>query len=156
MPANNFAIMPSINCINLIKKFEGCNLHAYVDPGSGNKPITIGYGSTVYQNYSSILLGQSITQDVAESLLLWDVNNKAKGLNLVSPLLQCRLDAIVSFTYNVGLSAWNTSHLKQMIMVYPADPNIRMEFMKWIHAGAVVMPGLVTRRTAEASMYFSV
>lgn len=62
MPANNFAIMPSINCINLIKKFEGCNLHAYVDPGSGNKPITIGYGSTVYQNNSSILLGQTIPQ----------------------------------------------------------------------------------------------
>lgn len=154
MSTNTFAIMPSISCINLIKKFEGCNLHAYVDPGSGNKPITIGYGSTVYQNNSSILLGQTISQDEAESLLLWDVDNKAKGLNLVSPLLQCRLDAIVSFTYNVGLSAWNTSHLKQMIIANPADPNIRMEFMKWVHAGAVVMQGLVTRRTAEANLYF--
>lgn len=154
MPANTLSVMPSINCINLIKKFEGCNLHAYVDPGSGNLPITIGYGSTVYQNNLHVFLGQTISQDDAESLLLWDVNNKAKELNLVSPLLQCRLDAVVSFTYNVGLSAWNTSHLKQMIIANPADPYIRIEFMKWVHAGAVVMQGLVKRRTAEANLYF--
>ena len=155
MLTNTLASMPSINCINLIKKYEGCKLNAYVDPGSGNLPITIGYGSTLYQNNLRVFIGQSITQDMAESLLLWDVDNKARGLNLLSPLLQCRLDAVVSFTYNVGLSAWNTSHLKQMIMVNPADPNIRTEFMKWIHAGAVVMPGLITRRTAEANLYFS-
>ncbi|HYX19157.1 MAG TPA: lysin, partial [Nostoc sp.] len=30
----------------LIKEFEGCNLHAYPDPRTGGKPITIGWGAT--------------------------------------------------------------------------------------------------------------
>jgi GH24 family phage-related lysozyme (muramidase) len=28
--------------------------------------------------------------------------------------------------------------------------------MKWVYAGGVVLPGLVTRRKAEADLYFSV
>ena len=32
--------------IALIKKFEGCRLTAYPDPGTGDAPWTIGYGWT--------------------------------------------------------------------------------------------------------------
>ena len=134
--------LPSINCLNLIKAFEGCILKAYVDPGSGNLPITIGYGSTLYQNGMKIFLGQTITQDVANSLLLWEVNKKAHELQLPFALLQCRLDAIVSFAYNLGIGAWNGSNLKLKIIANPADPSIRDEFMKWVRAGNTKMPGL--------------
>ena len=47
--------LPSINCLNLIKEFKGCKLKAYIDPGSGNLPITIGYGSTLYENGSQVV-----------------------------------------------------------------------------------------------------
>ena len=32
--------------LNLIKRFEGCRLKAYPDPGSRGAPWTIGYGHT--------------------------------------------------------------------------------------------------------------
>ncbi|HID1023608.1 TPA: glycoside hydrolase family protein, partial [Klebsiella michiganensis] len=36
----------SNNGIALIKRFEGCRLTAYPDPGTGGAPWTIGYGWT--------------------------------------------------------------------------------------------------------------
>lgn len=157
MPTTNSPsiLSPSINCINLIKRYEGCKLNAYVDPGSGNLPITIGYGSTLYQNGLKIFMGQTITQDVADTLLMWEVDSKAQGLQLPVSVLQCRFDAIVSFAYNLGLSAWLSSTLKIKVLANPADPTIRAEFMKWVHAGGAIMPGLVKRRSAEADLYFS-
>ena len=34
------------------------------------------------------------------------------------------------------------------------DETIRAEFMKWTKGGGKVLKGLVTRRTAEADLYF--
>jgi lysozyme len=41
------------------------------------------------------------------------------------------------------------------LKVDPDDPEIRNEFNRWIHGGGKVLPGLVTRRKAEADLYFS-
>jgi lysozyme len=45
--------------------------------------------------------------------------------------------------------------LLKKLKVNPNDPAIRDEFMKWVYGGGVVLPGLVTRRKAEADLYFS-
>jgi lysozyme len=39
-------LTPSRACLTLIKRFEGCVLEAYPDPGTGNDPWTVGWGST--------------------------------------------------------------------------------------------------------------
>ena len=36
----------SLECLALIKHFEGCRLRSYPDPGSGAQPFTIGFGAT--------------------------------------------------------------------------------------------------------------
>jgi hypothetical protein len=56
--------------IPLIKKFEGCYLKAYPDPRTGNLPITIGWGSTKKRDGSNWKLGESITQQEADDLLM--------------------------------------------------------------------------------------
>jgi lysozyme len=37
----------------------------------------------------------------------------------------------------------------------PNDPTIRAEFNKWTKAGGKTLRGLVTRRNAEADLYFT-
>ena len=65
--------------IDLIKEFEGCNLNAYKDPLSGGLPITIGYGSTRRKDGTLFLLGQKITQQEADDLLIYQLQNLHHG-----------------------------------------------------------------------------
>jgi lysozyme len=45
--------------------------------------------------------------------------------------------------------------LLKKVNANPNDPTIRNEFMRWTRAGGKVLKGLVTRREAEANLYFS-
>ncbi|NDC31802.1 MAG: lysozyme, partial [Bacteroidetes bacterium] len=56
-----------IRGLRLIKKFEGCKLTAYTCPAG---LVTIGYGNTFYKDGSKIKLGDKITQQQAEDLLM--------------------------------------------------------------------------------------
>ena len=44
--------------------------------------------------------------------------------------------------------------LRSLVNKNPNDATIRAEFMKWTKAGGRTLKGLVTRRTAEADLYF--
>jgi GH24 family phage-related lysozyme (muramidase) len=56
--------------IELIKTFEGCRLVAYPDPHTGAEPITIGWGSTRDLQNRPFRLGDRITQQQADELLI--------------------------------------------------------------------------------------
>jgi GH24 family phage-related lysozyme (muramidase) len=58
----------------------------------------------------------------------------------------------VSFTYNEGAGRLQTSTLLKVLNAgkYEAVP---AEFMKWVFGGGVKLPGLVTRRAAEAALF---
>src|SRR5690554_3647370 len=47
--------------IALIKRWEGCKLTAYPDPGTGGKPWTIGWGTTRIDG-RAVRPGETITQ----------------------------------------------------------------------------------------------
>ena len=139
--------------INLIKKFEGLRLIAYKPVGS-EKYYTIGYG-----HYGSdIMKGQKITEKQAEEFLRKDLqyfeNEVTKSLK-GKVMLQHKFDALVSFTYNVGVGNFNRSTLLKKVQDNPADITIRQEFEKWNKAGGKVLFGLKRRRKAEADLYFS-
>lgn len=70
-------------------------------------------------------------------------------------LRQQQFDALVSFTYNIGTSAFSTSTLLKKVRVWPDDPTIRDEFMRWVYVNGQVNQGLVNRREKEADFYFS-
>ena len=138
----------------IIRKFEGLKLTAYLCPAN---VWTIGYGSTFYENGSKVRQGDKITLDRADKLLLEMVKRfeiSVRGL-VKSKINDNQLGALTSFAFNVGVGALNKSTLLRKVNANPNDPTIRNEFMRWTRGGGKVLKGLVTRRDAEANLYFS-
>ncbi len=82
--------------IELIKKFEGCELEAYQDSVG---VWTIGYGHT-----KDVKKGDSINRDEAEHLLQEELPEYEGYINdlVTVPLNQCQFDALVCWVYNIG------------------------------------------------------
>lgn len=139
--------------IDLIKKFEGCRLNAYLCPAS---VWTIGYGSTFYEDDEKVREGQIITQDKANELLLDTLGQYEQFVNANTrdDINQNQFDALVDFAYNCGNANLKSSTLLKKVNVNPQDKTIKDEFMKWTHGGGVVLNGLVRRRSEESELYF--
>ena len=143
--------------VDLIKQFEGLELKAYVDPATGNEPITIGYGTTIYPNGKKVLIGDVCTAEQAEEYLAYDLN---KFSNKVQPLVKSMVNdnqfgAVTSFAYNCGLGNLKSSTLLKMVNNNPNDKEIDKQFMRWNKAAGKVMNGLTRRRAAESKLYFT-
>lgn len=142
--------------IALIKKFEGCRLTAYPDPGTGGAPWTIGYGWTFLVDGKPIKPGMTINQATADRLLKTGlVSYENAVLKLVRiKLNQNQFDALVSFAYNVGTLALSTSTL--LMKLNAGDINSAAnEFLRWNKAGGRVLPGLIRRREAERALFLA-
>ena len=136
--------------IEAIKGYEGVRLEAY-DDGTG--VYTIGVGHT-----RGVKPGQTCTEEDAEKWLKEDLAVAERSVDEVAdavPLRQCQYDALVSFVFNIGGTAFRNSTLRRKVLANPDDPSIRGEFVRWIYAGGRELDGLVKRREAEADMYFS-
>lgn len=140
--------------LNLIKKYEGLRLSAYLCPAS---VVTIGYGSTRYPNGKKVILGEKLSgEKEATQLLLSTLDPYEAAVNKHLPNInQCQFDALVSFCYNVGTGAFIKSTLLKKAKVNNADPSILDEFLRWNKAAGKVMNGLTNRRREEANLYFS-
>lgn len=143
---------PSDACINLIKRFEGCRLGAYPDPGTGGDPWTIGYGHTGPEVHQ----GLWISQNQADAYLRKDVSHFAEGVDkLVSdsvPITQAQFDAMCSLAYNIGLGNFRTSTVLRKL--HDGDAiSAAKGFMLWTKAAGRELPGLVTRRAAEQALF---
>jgi lysozyme len=118
---------------------------------------TIGYGNTFYENGSKVQEGEKITLDRADKLLFFVVQKfESEVLKLVkSSINDNQLGSLTSFAFNVGAGNLAKSTLLKKVNANPNDATIRDEFMRWTKAGGKVLNGLVTRRKAEADLYFS-
>jgi lysozyme len=149
-------MIPSQRCIDLIKQFEGFKANSYLCPA---KKPTIGFGSTMWNDGKKVELGQKITMDGAEILLMWELKNKSVALHKLN-LNQNQFDACMSFVYNVGISAFQKSTLYKKINLNPSDELIRAEFLKWnkatINGKLVELKGLTKRRIAESNLYYEI
>ncbi len=95
-----------------------------------------------------------ITEAEAEIYLAHDLQTALAATLRYCPGLiaepQRRLSAIVDFTFNLGAGRLQTSTLRRRI-------NLRdwvaagQELRRWVYGGGKVLPGLVTRREAEAA-----
>jgi len=141
--------------IDLIKKFEGCSLIPYVCPAG---VITIGYGNTFYPDGTRVTMADTpISEERAVELLQDILEDFEKYVDsfVVDSINQNQFDALVSFTYNLGPGNLKASTLLKKVNANPNDLSIQDEFMKWVKAGGRTLKGLVKRREAEASLYFS-
>lgn len=133
--------------LELIKKYEGLRLEAYKCPAG---VWTIGYGHT-----KGVMSGMKITKEEAEEFLKQDVAIvELQIVNTVGKLAACKIDALVSFAYNVGVAAFRRSTLCRKVKANSDDASIRAEFARWVYAGNKKLQGLVKRRAEEAEMYF--
>jgi lysozyme len=142
----------SDKCIDLIKRFEGLELEAYPDTGTGGEPWTIGYGHTG----PDVFPGLKITELQAEQLLAKDLEKFEKCVNnsVRGNITQGQFDSLISFTYNVGCGALGKSILLRCLN-NGDDMSAAQEFTKWVKAGGKTLPGLVKRRTAEMELFLS-
>jgi lysozyme len=142
----------SENGLNFIKQFEGYRDAAYQDSVG---VWTIGYGSTI-TNGVHVQEGDTCTDDQAMGYLHADVAKFVDGINdlLQTDVNQNQFDAMVSFTYNVGLGNFTNSSLLRKVNEGDFD-GAADEFLKWNHAGGRVIEGLTRRREAERALFLS-
>lgn len=145
----------SNNGIELIKKYEGLKLSPYLCPAL---VPTIGYGSTRYENGTKVrITDPRISIDRAEKLLKNTLKTYESGVSklVTSDINQNMFDALVSFAYNLGVAALAGSTLLKKVNANPNDPNIEVQFNRWVKIGKDTVPGLVRRRAEEAKLYFT-
>ena len=132
----------------LIREFEGLRLEAYRCPAG---VLTIGYGHT-----EGVKEGEVITEVEAEQLLDSDTNKVAKQVKSVVtvPLTDSQLDALIDFTFNLGIGNLKSSTLLKKLNAGDYAGTAE-EFNKWIYSGKAVLPGLVRRREIEKQLFLS-
>ncbi|MBM2884118.1 lysozyme [Chromobacterium phragmitis] len=137
----------SQNGIALVQKFEGLRLTAYRDIVG---VLTIGYGHTG----PDVTPGLTITQPRAVALLQQDLAKFEAGVSRLvkAPLSQNQFDALVSFSYNLGLGSLQNSTLLRLLNAgdYVGAAG---QFILWDKAGGKAVPGLLARRSAEQALF---
>jgi lysozyme len=132
--------------ISLIKKFEGCELEAYKCAAG---VWTIGYGHT-----KDVKEGDSILKEDAESMLMHELQEYCNNVDIAVKvdLKQNEFDALVSWTYNLGLTNLNSSTMLKVLNEGKHD-EVPAQMKRWNKASGQVKQGLIRRREAEALMF---
>ena len=132
--------------LDLIKKFEGCELKAYQDSVG---VWTIGYGHT-----KGVEEGQEITQDEAEEMLASELDEYEGYIRdmVECDLEQCQFDALVAWVYNLGPTNLRSSTMLKRLNANDLD-DVPNQIKRWDKAGGKVLAGLVRRREAESLLF---
>lgn len=131
----------------LIRLYEQLRLVAYRNfPG---EPWTIGWGHT-----GDVHQGDTCTPDQADKWFTEDTAKVVAAVDRDTPqdITQNQFDALVSFGYNLGISAEEHSTLLRDVI----SKNIAGaadEFLKWNHVNGQVSDGLTRRRRAERALF---
>lgn len=144
----------SQKCIDFIKRMEGFLKYPVWDYAQWS----VGYGCRCNKgDYPN-----GITEAEAEQLLKKELANTEAAVNRFGTayreqsLEQQEFDALVSFSYNVG-TAWMQNPNYQIYQLAKgakfSDEEVKSIFRSWNHAGGEELPGLTTRREAEARMW---
>lgn len=147
----------SQNSLELIKKWEGFDFNAYLNPVG---IWAIGYGTTEYPDGKIVKQGDKINIDQAEYFLKYKADILGDEVNKLVrvDLTQNQFDALVSFCYNVGIGTLKYSTLLEKLNQedYQGAAN---EFPKWnkfmVNGVKTILPGLVDRRDDEKNLFLS-
>lgn len=142
------ALTTSQKGLNFIKAFEELHLTAY-DDGYGT--WTIGYGHT-----ANVTPGMQISESDALSYLKMDLASTESTVRkaIITHLTQNMFDALVSFCFNIGSSAFTSSTLVKMLNAGNI-PGAANEFDRWIYSQGQISSGLITRRAAEKNIFMN-
>lgn len=154
----------SKKALEMIKHHEGVRLKPYQCPA---KLWTIGVGHVIDANQCNMKMeeracmacppgwNRMFTMDEVDAILAKDLERFERGVLKFCPAAGSRqgwLDALVSFSFNVGLGTLQRSTLRSKFnrgdIQGAAD-----EFLKYTKAGGKVLKGLVNRRNDERALF---
>ncbi len=133
--------------IDFIRDHEGCRLTAYQDQGG---VWTIGYGHTG----KDVVAGLLWTQEKADAVFLEDLAEIEKDTLAIvgGKFSEKAMAAFISFVYNLGPKALQSSHLLQCTK--DGDYlGAAKAFLNWDHIGSKEVKGLLIRRLEEAALF---
>jgi GH24 family phage-related lysozyme (muramidase) len=145
--------------VELIKRFEGCHLKAYPDPLSGGKPYTVGWGSTKKKDGSPFSLGEIISQEEADGLLIYQLDTaympSLTKIPYFNEMSDEQVGALLSFAYNLGARFYGSEGFETI--------SRRLRNREWDlipdalllyrNPGSNVEEGLKRRRVAEGALW---
>lgn len=163
---------------NFIKRFEAFSSKAYLDAGVR---FAIGFGHTIIEGDTingdkfQGVVDQSelrrlrrtkgdlrIDRDEANRLFDLDLQKFEQGVkdNVTVDITQGQFDAMISFSYNVGVAAFSRSRMLTQLNGGNAQ-NVPNEWMKWSKSNNPAPPptktvntGLLARRRDELEQFF--
>lgn len=155
----------SRDAIEGIKKDEGVRLRPYRCPAL---LWTVGVGHVIDPNHIRVKLDErkglaipdgwdrTLTMDEVNDILAKDLITFERGVLRLCPegLTQGRFDALVSFSFNVGLGNLQRSTIRMKHNRGDFE-GAAESFMQWTKAGGKELPGLVKRRKHERALYLS-
>lgn len=136
----------------LIEQFEGFSARPYRCPAG---IPTIGYGATYYPDGRRVTMqDKPVSEADATAMLRLMLASYEAGVSryVQVPVTQGQFDAMVSFAYNIGLSALKNSTLLRLVNARDYA-GAAAQFARWNKAGGKVLPGLTRRREAERVMF---
>jgi lysozyme len=152
--------------LKMIKHHEGVRVKPYRCPAL---LWTVGVGHVIDPNHIKVPFDERrnlpipdgwdrvLSMGEVDAILAQDLSRFERGVARLCPAAvnsQGIFDALVSFSFNVGLGNLQRSGLRMKTnrgeFETAAD-----EFLKWTKAGGRVLPGLVKRRNDERALYLS-
>ena len=132
-----------------IQSHEGVVHKVYIDP-VGIPTACAGHTATVTKKD----VGRVFSDEVCKRLLVQDVHVAEKAVKrlVTKPLTQSQIDALVSFTFNLGETKLAASTLLRQHNLGNCWKAAK-EFDRWVYAGTRKLPGLVVRRADERKLY---
>ena len=151
--------------IEMIKHDEGVVMRPYQCPAL---LWTVGVGHVIDPMHARVKLAdrkalpipegwdRTLTMAEVNDILKKDLNRFEAGVMRLCPKTtkQSHFDALVSFSFNVGLGNLQNSTLRMKHNREDFD-GAAEEFLKWNKAGGKVLKGLDKRRRGEKALYES-
>ena len=150
--------------IKLIKHFEGYKNKPYK---CSARVWTIGIGSAMYHEQLKLKLedrdqiplkqedNRVWSDEEIINLFKKDIRRFELGVNrlITIPLKQCEFDALVSFSFNLGLGTLQRSSVRSNLNRGNKEEAIK-KLLLYCRGGGKILKGLQLRRQAEAQMFF--
>ena len=137
----------------LIKYYEGYRTTPYRCAAG---KITVGYGHVIGNGLQlPDEWNRKFSLGEIDELLRTDLARFEQGVSRYCPvyLTQSQFDALVSFSFNLGLGVLQRSRLRQKIN--RGDADAAKVILKYNMAGGRILKGLTRRRQAEYNLFTS-
>ena len=144
----------SERALTMLRHHEGVRFKPYRDPiglwtvGVGH---LIGDGKTLPDDWN-----KTFSLDEVNEILKRDLRRFERGVERLCPvgLTQPRLDALVSFSFNLGLGTLQRSSLRMKHNREEFDEAANV-FLRYNRAGGRILRGLTNRRRDEREVYLN-